>query len=496
MAHILMKPLLTAAPITGAAALLVVGIGVGSVWQPPVSALWGAAIGVAAALGLHPHSWGRRLVFAFALLCAGAWLWQIEQNRFNEVFPPMPTTVSAVVAGEPEDRDHSVYVDLILASDGRRIVGILEPTERALALTPGTGIRLKALPQPLQTWRAGHFELRQSRIVQGYSGLCRAEDEQWKLAEVSHNGLSVWQKLQITCLSLRHSLLQRYWQRRLPEEVYAVMAAMTLGHKGELSDELRQTYAMSGASHVLALSGLHLGIVCGLITLLVRGRRLWATQIGLISAIWAFAWLVGMPISVVRSALMITLGTLFSLAGRHAFSLGNLSVAAAVILALSPRALYDVSFQLSFLSLAGIILLLPLTQKLAPQAIANRRRAMQLWQVIGLSVAAQLATSPVVAYCFGLLPTYFLVTNLVVMPAATLIVYGSLLSLIVPAASMLMIPLVETLNSTLTSIANWPASTIETPHFTLPLVVLCYCIEAALYFIVCRHSHIRILTPR
>ena len=111
--------------------------------------------------------------------------------------------------------------------------------------------------------------------------------------------------------------------------VYAVVAAMTLGDKSQLTKELRDTYAISGASHILALSGLHLGIIYTLLSLLLSRRR-WQvlSQVVIIVCIWLFVFLVGLSASVVRSAVMVSIYALLSLGHRDKLSVNTLAFAA------------------------------------------------------------------------------------------------------------------------------------------------------------------------
>ena len=128
---------------------------------------------------------------------------------------------------------------------------------------------------------------------------------------------------------------------------------MVLGDKSALTQELRDVYAVTGASHVLALSGLHLSIIFMLLTLLLGGSRSFTLHSSLftILSVWAFVFLVGMSTSVVRSATMLTVYALLSLGHRDKMSVNTLAFTAIVMLAVSPLSLYDVGFQIRALLL-------------------------------------------------------------------------------------------------------------------------------------------------
>ena len=115
-------------------------------------------------------------------------------------------------------------------------------------------------------------------------------------------------------LGYREHLLQQYRQWGIDEDSYAIITAMTLGDKSALTPTIRETFNITGAGHILALSGLHLGIIYMVLSLLIRTYR-WrmVSQILTLLAIWAFAFLVGMTPSVVRAATMLTVYGLLSL---------------------------------------------------------------------------------------------------------------------------------------------------------------------------------------
>jgi competence protein ComEC len=264
---------------------------------------------------------------------------------------------------------------------------------------------------------------------------------------------------------------------------------MTLGDKSALSRELRDTYSVTGASHVLALSGLHLGILYMLLSFLLQSRyrqRVWSQAV-LVLSIWAFALLVGLPVSVVRSATMISLFAIFSVGHRPHLSVNLLCLAALVILLQNPYALFDVGFQLSFVSVASILLLLPLfTPDPLPQA--ERAPAPSLFRrfttaVVGLlavSLVAQVGVAPLIAYYFGRFSTYFLLTNLIVLPAAYLILCGSLLMLLVPIVAPAVLWIVGSLNRLLSVVVQLPLSSIDDLHPSWVQVVVWYLLVASL----------------
>ena len=291
-------------------------------------------------------------------------------------------------------------------------------------------------------------------------------------------------------LAQRAKLLDRLSESGVDGSVYAVVAAMTLGDKSQLTKELRDTYAVSGASHILALSGLHLGIIYTLLSLLLSRRR-WQviSQVVIIVCIWLFVFLVGMSASVVRSAVMITVYALLSLGHRDKMSVNTLAFAAIVMLLFNPKSLFDVGFQLSFMAVLAILLFYPLFESvLSQQFLFGHRLFRWLWTTLAVSCAAQIGVAPLIAYYFGRFSCYFLLTNLVVVPAATLILYLSLLVLLIPSLAYLLIYIVDALNQLLLWITMLPGASIEGLHPTLLQVWMTYVIIGAVYGLLIRKT--------
>lgn len=289
-------------------------------------------------------------------------------------------------------------------------------------------------------------------------------------------------------LEKRNELLERLSDHGVDGSVYAVVAAMTLGDKSQLTNELRKTYAITGASHILALSGLHLGIIYTLLSLLLSRRRWWiVSQVVIIVCIWLYVFLVGMTVSVVRSAVMITVYALLSLGHRDKMSVNILAFAAIVMLLFNPLSLFDVGFQLSFLAVLAILLFYPLFEGVWPQPFLMDHRVFKwLWTMLSVSCAAQIGVAPLIVYYFGRFSCFFLLTNLLVVPAATLILYLSLVVLLIPSLAYLLIYMVDTLNHLLTWVATLPGVSIEGLHPTLLQVSMVYVIIMAVYLLLRR----------
>ena len=225
--------------------------------------------------------------------------------------------------------------------------------------------------------------------------------------------------------------LERYTTDSLS---HATVEAMVAGTRHAMPKVLREAYADTGLAHLLAVSGLHLGIVAMVVMallmplrLLHRGHRV--ANVVVIVAIWAFAAMSGMSASVVRAAIMLSMLQLARLTSSVSNSVNILAVTLFAMLVYRPSYLYDISFQLSALAVAGILLWgVPLIRAIG--ARGWMLRAVTSTVVVG--VVATLWTLPVVSHTFGNLPLAGVVITPVVMLFAYVIVGAGLFAIILP----------------------------------------------------------------
>ena len=222
-----------------------------------------------------------------------------------------------------------------------------------------------------------------------------------------------------------------------------------------------------------------------LLSWLIVGRRgRTVALLVIILSIWAFVFLVGLSTSVVRSAIMLSVYAALSLGHRDKMSLNTLAFTAIVMLLVNPLSLFDVGFQMSFAAVGSILLLLPLFEEMVPvQALLDRPVLKWLMTMMAVSCAAQIGTAPLIAYYFGRFSTYFLLTNMIVIPAVTLILYLTVAVLVIPSLLHLLLYIVGLLNQILGKIAILPGASVEI-HPSLLQTLLVYVIILASYLLI------------
>ena len=245
---------------------------------------------------------------------------------------------------------------------------------------------------------------------------------------------------QVQKVPLQKRLYGRLEAAGLHGDELATTGALTLGYKDDLDPELKRHFQASGAAHVLAVSGLHTGIIYGLlIWLLTLGGRFkprHENRLGrciissvIIAAMWAYAWLTGMTPSVVRAVVMVTMVEVAHMCYRQALSLNTIAAAAVLILLVRPSDLWSVSFQLSFSATAAIVVLVSSCRHVDMTLLRKSKILRYILGIIVVSLAAQLGTLPITMYYFGQISNYFLLTNLIVLPLATILVPCGLLTI-------------------------------------------------------------------
>ena len=214
----------------------------------------------------------------------------------------------------------------------------------------------------------------------------------------------------------------------------AVVLAMTTGERSEIDEELRQSYSASGTSHLLAVSGLHIGIAFMLINLLLFPLGLLRygnvlRSLLAIALIWCYVWLCGLSPSAVRAATMFSMLQISLSSLREYSSINILAGTAFAMLLFDSNLLFDISFQLSFIAVAGIILwAMPLYRLCATRyKVAN-----MLIGILLVGVASTFATMPLVAHTFSIVSVVGIVINPVVIVLANIIVLAGLLALLYP----------------------------------------------------------------
>ncbi len=317
---------------------------------------------------------------------------------------------------------------------GFRILVYLEKDSLVDAPGPGSSLLINGGIKDFYTaGNPGEFDYPRYMRDRGFYGSVYAGRNDWKSIE-RKSGFS----LLIISARIREYLFYKLGTRLEGEEL-AVCSALLLGKRDYLSEEVRDSFSRAGVMHVMAVSGLHVGIIYLLLYYLFffmdgfrKGRFL---RISLILIfLWLYALITGLSPSVLRATIMFSFLVIGQNLGRNTNIYNNLALSAFILLLINPFLLRNAGFQLSYLAVGGIVFLYPrIYALLSPKFLLIDK----LWSLFCLSLSAQLSTFPLVIYYFHQFPNLFFISNIVVIPLVGIIIYLGFLSYILSFSNIL-----------------------------------------------------------
>ena len=250
---------------------------------------------------------------------------------------------------------------------------------------------------------------------------CTLSSTTWKRLSGNHG-----QPLVALSIQLRDTLLSIYRSNGIGEGQFGVLSALVLGYTQEIDSDLTAAYAAAGVTHVLSVSGMHVGLIYLMLmhALSFLGAGAWARttrSIIMLVFLWFYALLTGLSPAVLRAATMLSLILIGKAWRRNENTINTVAASAFLLLLIDPWLLYDVGFQLSYLAVCGIVFIHPyIYDWYSPE----RNWLDQIWSLVSVSIAAQLTTCIPAIYYFHQFPLLFLLSNVLVIPLSTLIIYG------------------------------------------------------------------------
>ncbi len=370
-----------------------------------------------------------------ASLCLGTWRTQQWELRLARHDHQLTGTFAGTVMAMSE-RSRSVRLQVKIGAVRQAGGEVLNHMERVLLYLPLTEAPYLSLGDEL-IWHG------QLQPIRGPGNPAAFNlQAHWKKRDVvrqSFAGRTDYCLLYRPKVKLPLRLRYQGWQRQLSQYMEdtrlspafrPVLQALVLGDKSGLTDEMRALFSRSGAIHVLAVSGLHLGFVYGILSLVLRWLPAKAVfrltrVIFMLVGLWSFVVLTGCSPSAIRAALLISLIDLGQCMNRRGNSFNTLGAAAMLMLFWHPGFLWEVGFQLSFAAVAGILYFYP-------RLIGPLRHRKSWWaypvKMIALSCAAQLTTAPLILFYFGNFPTYFWLSSCFAVPLAGILLPLGLLA--------------------------------------------------------------------
>ena len=461
-------------------------------FMPPAPVFFGAGALVMLLGGMALHKNYRRIACALLALCflpLGACLFHLNWQRYD----PFPEQIKASLSGRicenptwKEDTQRTICVLDKITVNGEELSGKLRlylrgDTELLQNVSLGQSISCTAhIWQAEKATNPGEFDFDRYLRLNGLSGYATAEIEEALLGQPSFRKGDGIQKTRLYLSGRIDSLF---------EQNAAIAKAFLLGDRSELSSDERAAYNLSGAGHLLAISGMHVSVLAMFITLLLQ-RFISRRSAFIITLVFllAYGMLIGFSASLLRAILMFAVFHSASIFGRHSDAPTRLAAAMLLYLLIRPIAILEAGFILSYGAAAGIIFLkCPLARLLHLEkilhakprngfkAIFTNRLPHWLAQSILVSLAAQLAILPGVVHFFGAQPLWSLLANLLVVPLAMLAYVLSLITAIIGLKPLCLIPdfLFGLLTDCVAFFAKLPLSSLKIARFPLWLVLIC-----------------------
>ncbi|MEO8582870.1 MAG: ComEC/Rec2 family competence protein [Flavitalea sp.] len=294
-------------------------------------------------------------------------------------------------------------------------------------------------------------------------------------------------------------------QKNIPsKKEYGFAEALLIGYKDDLEKGLLSSYSNTGVVHVVAISGLHLGLIYGLLKYICipfgkKSFAKWLTPLIVLSGLWVFSLLAGGGPSVLRSAVMFSSIVLGENIQRRASIINNLAASAFVLLCYDPFWFWDIGFQLSYSALLSIVIFQKAIYHLLP---FKNKLGDRLWKLNAVTVSAQLLTVPVSLFYFHQFPNLFLITNFIAVPLSSIVLMGEIGLCVISFISILSKPfgimvcwLIKLLNGTIEWMDSFKYSTITGIHIDLFQLVLLYVVifTAGAWLILKKNKYVKVL---
>ncbi|NEN25186.1 ComEC family competence protein [Cryomorpha ignava] len=458
----------------------------------------GGTLGCFVVLNVYAKTWKyHRYQMVFGVICSAGLIFAgvalSLQQRLNAqtalILPTLGDSFVGEVVEYPQIKERSVslLLKLKIESINDELISLADiqvlsysPHELHLdTLKPGDLVAFKSIPQKHKPpVNPGQFDYGKYLLKNGIAGIVyfhekikveRPLNQQFSLMGFFH-------EVQNYCVEI-------FANRGLEPRELGVASALILGKRSLILADTKVAFATAGAVHVLAVSGLHVGIiylvVIGLLIRIFPGKKWRLTNLLItLFILWFYAGITGFSPSVLRAATMFSFIAVGKHSGRRSNIYNMLAVSALLLIILNPSIITEVGFQLSYLAVIGISFFF---KPIYTIFIFKSWLPDKVWSLFVVSFAAQLATFPLSIYYFGQFPNLFFITNLVVIPAAMIGLYAGLLTIVfnfIPFLSATFAFILKWTLWGLDTFIEWvsalPLALSENLHFSLLVVIMVY----------------------
>ena len=350
----------------------------------------------------------------------------------------------------------------------------------------GDKILISKQPQPLKnTGNPGAFNYEQYGAFQLTYHSVFLKQGEWVL--LKGKDINYFNRFVFSARDNILAILQK--KIAISKDELGIAEALLIGYMNDLDKDLIQAYSNTGVVHIIAISGMHLGLIYLMLSWLfaripgIKQSKI-IRSVFILSCLWVFSLITGGSASVIRSAVMFTFITTGKTFSKRSSIFNSLAGSAFVMLCYNPYFLWDVGFQLSYLAVVGIIVF---QRPIYNWVHIPYKGLDKVWELIAVSLAAQMLTFPVCIYYFHQFPNLFLITNIIAVPLSTVILFVEIALVAmagVPYINVYLGKLTEWLvwlmNKIIVSINGLPFAVWNMIHTSLILTLILYAIVIGL----------------
>ena len=310
-----------------------------------------------------------------------------------------------------------------IAIDGKIIV-YFQKDSLNQALKYGTQIIFKKPLQEIKnSGNPGGFNYKRYALFQGITHQVFLKKEEFEILPSKKENW--FRKFIYSC---RTNVLNILRKNIKGEKELGLAEALLIGYKDDLEESLVQSYTNTGVVHIIAISGLHLGLIYWLLSLIFsplkkRKHIAWLRPLLIITNLWLFSILAGGQPSILRSAVMFTCIVIGENLSKKTSLYNTMAVSAFILLCINPYWLWDVGFQLSYAAVLSIIIFM---QPVYNWLYIKNKILDALWKLNAVTIAAQILTIPLSIYHFHQFPVWFILTNFIAVPLSSAIVLAEI----------------------------------------------------------------------
>lgn len=413
------------------------------------------------------------------------WLWFFIfgfcfLQAYNSLFQALlgKQTIEAEIISAPQEKPKTYKCEILTSNPKTKSIVYIQKDSNSAQLCMGDRLQLSGTFNEIENTAESTFDY-------------KAYLENKHIFSQAYVSAKNWTKtghrisLQSIAIEWRKKMVAQLTNNPLLYGSSGTLAALVFGDTSLLENRIIQAYSATGAMHILSVSGLHVGIISGMVLFLLsfvpQRFRLLKIFIAL-SCIWLYALVTGLVPSVFRAATMFSIVSIGACLNRSTSIYNSLAVAAVVSVIMEPNCVVDIGFQLSYLAIISIAYFGNNIQNMFH--FENKIYAY-IWGIVAVSIAVQIITLPITIYYFGVIPSYTLLTNILVVPLSFVVVLLCVATLIVGSIPLIGIAVAWFLNYSCMYLDHVISSIASFPHAQVPVSVSKAELVVILFLVLC-----------